>query len=382
MEGDNIISPSVHGNNYRLQLKPGHLFCCSETGIKFQVKYPFTIEYNLEYGSDYIKQIKDNGYELVGPLFNITVDPGVVTSVHLPHYLYLEGLGKDKSTIKYAHFKDGKVHFKTPASIESSYIVLENPSFSRVGALIRSTSFWTQKKKSIPISAKVLIYFCIMCPHNDDIKEYRTHLYLVPSKRADLTKLDEMKEKNGFKMIDKPPSANLIAGDTYYVTAEPNTNIIPTFLQFEMNNKIQDMPYSEINVKGNATSISLKLTKKGEHEKEEKDFLWTGELTRADLEHQSAMVKPVLEAEHFVMKNRTDLIERIDPIEPVMDYLLAKKNLTAEQYDNVCSKAAPHEKMRQLYSYVRSWGEKEKDVFQEALKKNHSKIIRDLENKS
>ncbi|XP_073491216.1 NACHT, LRR and PYD domains-containing protein 1b allele 4-like [Aquarana catesbeiana] len=92
-EEDNAISPSIHGI-YRRKLEPGQLFCCSETGIKFQVKSPVTIEYELEYGKNYMKQIKDSGYELVGPLFNITVKPGVVSSVHLPHYFYLEEQGK------------------------------------------------------------------------------------------------------------------------------------------------------------------------------------------------------------------------------------------------------------------------------------------------
>lgn len=98
----------------------------------------------------------------------------------------LTGLGKDKSSIKYGHFKDENLHFKTPTSINSSYIVLENPTFSCAGAMIRSTSFWPLKKRSIQISGKVLLYFRIMSPHKEDCKEYRTHLYLVPRKKPEL----------------------------------------------------------------------------------------------------------------------------------------------------------------------------------------------------
>lgn len=378
-EEGNIISPSVRGKTYSLELKPGHLFCCSKTGIKFQVKSQVTIEYELEYGKDYIKQIKDSGYELVGPLFNITVEPDVVSTVHLPHYLYLEGLGRDKSSIKYGHFKDEKVHFKTPTRINSSYIVLENPTFSRAGAMIRSTSFLTLRKRSIQIEAKVVLYFRIMSPHNEEIKEYRTHLYLVPCKNPDLQKLDDLKEKHGFIKIDKPASTILIAGETYKVNAEgPNPSVIPESLKFKQNNPIKDLPFAEINVGGSATSISLKLATA-------EKSVWTGALTRADLEDLSVMVKPIKQTdesgEHFVMKYRAELIQRIISIKPVIDDLCKEKILAHEDYDTVCSAPTPQDKMRTIYDYVSRLGEKEKDFFYEVLKKHNPGVIKDLEAK-
>ncbi|XP_073491929.1 caspase recruitment domain-containing protein 8-like [Aquarana catesbeiana] len=234
-----------------------------------------------------MKQIKDSGYELVGFLFNITVEPSVVSSVHLPHYLHLEGLGKDKSSIKYGHFKDGKLHFKSPTSINSSYIVLDNPTFSRAGAMFRLTSFWTQRKKSISISGMVLLYFCVVSPHLEKVKEYRTHLYLVPCKKADLKELDKRKTKNGFQMIDKPPGAKLIAGKTYTVThtvthEKTDDKVKPLFLEFEIKEEIQNLNFLEINVKGNAKSIFLLAAAE-----DQDTTVWSGELTE-DLEHQSA----------------------------------------------------------------------------------------------
>ncbi|XP_073485493.1 NACHT, LRR and PYD domains-containing protein 12-like isoform X2 [Aquarana catesbeiana] len=88
---DNLVTPTLDGRTYRLELKPNDLFYCSETGIMFKVKSEVTIKYELELESDDLDKIQKKGYDVVGPMFNITVEPGVVSEVHLPHSLCLRG---------------------------------------------------------------------------------------------------------------------------------------------------------------------------------------------------------------------------------------------------------------------------------------------------
>ncbi|CAN2390187.1 LRR and PYD domains-containing protein 1-like, partial [Pristimantis euphronides] len=154
-------------------------FHCKETGIKFVVESKTTIEYSLEYESDYVTWVQDNGYELLGPIFNVQVRSGQVSAVHLPHYVQLEGI-KDKSMIKIGHFKDKKVTLKIPTKIEPNYVLLKDPSFSCIAVVgEHSTSIW-RKKKPTPFHGKVRLYFRVLCAEMEEM-EYRIHLYLLPA---------------------------------------------------------------------------------------------------------------------------------------------------------------------------------------------------------
>ncbi|XP_063791290.1 apoptosis-associated speck-like protein containing a CARD [Pseudophryne corroboree] len=83
--------------------------------------------------------------------------------------------------------------------------------------------------------------------------------------------------------------------------------------------------------------------------------------------------------EHFVIEHRGALISRMSLVSPLLDTLLQRKLLTDEQYDAVLSKPTNQDKMRELYNHARSWGDTDKDIFYEALKKHNAPLIRDLE---
>ncbi|XP_075034993.1 apoptosis-associated speck-like protein containing a CARD [Mixophyes fleayi] len=103
---------------------------------------------------------------------------------------------------------------------------------------------------------------------------------------------------------------------------------------------------------------------------------------RADLGNVNSPPEPVPTREHFVIEHREDLISRMSLVSPILDDLLGKNLLTDEQYDIVRSKPTSQEKMRELYSYVRSWGDKDKDKLYEALEKHNSPLIQDLKKKN
>ncbi|XP_068103267.1 apoptosis-associated speck-like protein containing a CARD [Hyperolius riggenbachi] len=82
---------------------------------------------------------------------------------------------------------------------------------------------------------------------------------------------------------------------------------------------------------------------------------------------------------HFVDLKRESLIQRMSLVDPVLDALLQESLLMQEQYDIVRSQPTTQEKMRQLYSYVRGWGTRDKDRFLNILQEHNGPLIRDLQ---
>ncbi|CAJ0922049.1 unnamed protein product [Ranitomeya imitator] len=87
----------------------------------------------------------------------------------------------------------------------------------------------------------------------------------------------------------------------------------------------------------------------------------------------------ITDKEHFVDRHRVALIGRVVLVDPILDDLRQWRLLTGEHYDTVRSKTTSQEKMRELYRYVDSWGNKDKDCFLQSLNKNNPPLVRDLE---
>lgn len=79
--------------------------------------------------------------------------------------------------------------------------------------------------------------------------------------------------------------------------------------------------------------------------------------------------------EHFVDKHRQALIEAIALVEPILEELLSMDLLTYEQYETVCSKPTSQEQMRELYRYIRMWGNGDKEKIYQILRKHNRPVI-------
>ncbi|CAI9534115.1 unnamed protein product [Staurois parvus] len=84
---------------------------------------------------------------------------------------------------------------------------------------------------------------------------------------------------------------------------------------------------------------------------------------------------------HFVAKHREALISRMYIVEGVLDGLLEENLLNHEQYDRVRCQRTSQEKMRELYSYMRGWGDNHKDRLYNCLLKNNKPLIEDLKDR-
>ena len=78
----------------------------------------------------------------------------------------------DTSWFHVVHFQDYGVVLEVPARVEQCYTVLENPTFSPVGVLLKSM---LAVRNFIPISSVTLIYYYL------NLKDVTLHLYLIPN---------------------------------------------------------------------------------------------------------------------------------------------------------------------------------------------------------
>ena len=81
----------------------------------------------------------------------------------------------DISWFHVAHFQEHGVVLEVPARVEQCYTVLENPSFSPIGVLLRIMS---AVRHPIPINSVTLIYYHI------NVEVVTLHLYLIPNAGA------------------------------------------------------------------------------------------------------------------------------------------------------------------------------------------------------
>ncbi|KAM4706503.1 NACHT, LRR and PYD domains-containing protein 1-like [Discoglossus pictus] len=263
------VDPVIAGNTYRIELKSGGLFCCSETGIRFQVTSPVTIEYELDPLHHHMSQIHKHKYEIVGPSFNIKTrgGPGVVSAVYLPHYVCLKGGDVDMSRFKVGHFKNDNMILQTPTRIEPYYVMLENPEFSSLvvlyGLLPRAIA------KCIPTHGVLLIYYkdCCECT--------RIHLYLTPH---DISIKKAVDENETFHWVHTPSQTQTVYHKSKYtVKGPPNARIISETLMFGYYPATQLYPFSEI-VFERESDIDLSVVAVDENIK-----VWERKLTKEDI---------------------------------------------------------------------------------------------------
>ncbi|XP_035889102.1 NACHT, LRR and PYD domains-containing protein 1-like [Phyllostomus discolor] len=115
--------------------------------------------------------VPQHSWMVAGPLLDIKAEPGAVAAVYLPHFVDLQGKNMDMSWFQVAHMKQEGIVLEKPARVEPHYAVLENPSFSPIGVLLRII----HAVLPIPITSNVLLY------HHLRHEEVTFHLYLIPN---------------------------------------------------------------------------------------------------------------------------------------------------------------------------------------------------------
>uniref|UniRef100_A0A8C4W6T4 FIIND domain-containing protein n=1 Tax=Gopherus evgoodei TaxID=1825980 RepID=A0A8C4W6T4_9SAUR len=141
-------------------------FCCPETELEFEVRAPVTIQYGYGSWRQHLTESQAEQWMVAGPLFDIRAEQKeAVAAVHLPHFLYA-----DNSRMQIAHFIDEEMTLENPTWVRSFHAVLENPSFSLIGA------FW----RRVNSDQQTQLHSIVLLYQAQRRVNLTLHLYLIP----------------------------------------------------------------------------------------------------------------------------------------------------------------------------------------------------------
>ncbi|XP_075847935.1 NACHT, LRR and PYD domains-containing protein 1a-like isoform X2 [Microtus pennsylvanicus] len=341
-------------NLYRVQFPVAGYYHCANIGLHFVVTRETTIEIGFCAWSQHLdKTPLQDSHMVAGPLFDIKAQRGAVAAVYLPHFVDLQEGQVDTSWFHVAHFQEHGMVLEVPAKVEQGYTVLENPSFSPIGVLLR---IMPPVRHFIRITSVTLIYYYL------NLQDVTLHLYLIPNDWTIQKAIDEQEMRFQFVRIHKPPPVDsLYIGSRYIVSASKNLEIIPKELELCYRSPRESQLFSEIYVGHMDSVIKLKITDKK-----------NGNLKWEALLNPDAPALP-----HFVDQHREQLVARVTSVDPLLDKLHGLV-LSEEEYGAVRAEATTQDKMRKLFSLSRSWNRASKDQVYQALKETHPHLIMDL----
>uniref|UniRef100_I3MJM1 NLR family pyrin domain containing 1 n=1 Tax=Ictidomys tridecemlineatus TaxID=43179 RepID=I3MJM1_ICTTR len=355
---------------YRVHFPMAGSYCWSNTGLTFVVRRAVTIEIEFCAWDQFLgNTIPPQSWMVAGPLFDIKAEQGAVAAVYLPHFVALQEGPVDISLFHVAHFKEEGMLLEKPSRVEPHYAVLEDPSFSPMGILLRMIP---TALCFIPITSTTLLYHQL---HPKEITSF--HLYLIPSDCSIQKAIDDEEKKFQFVRIHKPPPVTpLYLGSRYTVSASRKLEIIPKELELCYRSPREPQLFSEFYIGHLGSGIRLQIkNKKGG------TVVWKAQLKPGDLRPAATPIPPVtkdaLGSLHFVDRHREQLVARVTSVDPVLDKLHGQV-LSEEQYEKVRAETTKPGQMRKLFSFSRSWDWACKDQLYRALKEIHPHLIVEL----
>nr|AGH68337.1 NLR family, pyrin domain containing 1a [Mus musculus] len=356
-------------NLYRVQLPMAGSYHCPSTGLHFVVTRAVTIEIEFCAWSQYLNKTPlQQSHMVVGPLFDIKAEQGAVTAVYLPHFVALQEGIVDSSLFHVAHFQEHGMVLETPARVEQHYAVLENPSFSPMGILLRMIP---AVGHFIPITSTTLIYYHLY------LEDVTFHLYLVPSDCSIRKAIDDEEMKFQFVRINKPPPVDaLYLGSRYIVSSSKLVEIIPKELELCYRSPGESQLFSEIDIGHMDSEIKLQIKDKRHMNLKWEALLKPGDL-RPALPKIATAPKDAPSLLHFMDQHREQLVARVTSVDPLLDKLHGLV-LSEDSYEVVRSETTNQDKMRKLFSLSRSWSWDCKDQFYQALKETHPHLVMDI----
>uniref|UniRef100_A0A2K6MNP7 NLR family pyrin domain containing 1 n=1 Tax=Rhinopithecus bieti TaxID=61621 RepID=A0A2K6MNP7_RHIBE len=242
---------------YRVHFPVAGSYRWPNTGLCFVVREAVTTEIEFCVWDQFLGEINpQHSWMVAGPLLDIKAEPGAVEAVHLPHFVALQGGHVDTSLFQVAHFKEEGMLLEKPARAELHHIVLENPSFSPLGVLLKVIH---STLRFFPVNSLVLLY------HRLHPEEVTFHLYLIPSDCSIRKAIDDEETKFQFVRIHKPPPLTpLYMGCRYTVSGSGSgmLEILPKELELCYRSPGEAQLFSEFYVGHLGSGIRLQMKDK------------------------------------------------------------------------------------------------------------------------
>uniref|UniRef100_A0A8C7EQA8 Caspase recruitment domain-containing protein 8 n=1 Tax=Neovison vison TaxID=452646 RepID=A0A8C7EQA8_NEOVI len=292
---------------------------------------------------------------VAGPLFDISVEPeGVIAEIHLPHIISLPANEVDMSWFHVAHFKDEGMVLEPPARVESFYAVLENPSFSLMGILLRLAS---GARVSVPITSTALLYYHFYP------KDTKFHLYLIPSDSLLTKAIDEEETKfHGVRLQTSPPMEPLNFGSRYIVSGSAHLEIMPEELKLSYRSPGEIQVFSKVFAGKMEEPIILEVT-----DKRHKTLVWRTLVKPVELQFCAASPPSPFSAEAFMKENHRHLQARLGDLSGVLDDLQDSEVFTEEEKELVQQLPTRQRKNETLLRMVEKKGPQALEIFFRSL---------------
>eukprot|EP00063_Salmo_salar_P037125 XP_014011960.1 PREDICTED: uncharacterized protein LOC106577981 [Salmo salar] len=204
--------------------------------------------------------------------------------------------------------------------------------------------------------------------------EGRYVVVVIPELLTEGTSFPAMKKKeqsHGYRSIRKPqPVKSLRMKDWFSLTtSSPSAEVKPPNMKLRYDNT--KLNFFEVFIKDADVDFSMKLISDVEGK-----IVWVHTIRKAEYRDERTQNS---QSKHFVDLHRTDLIQRVSQVDPILDRLLKSGVITANGYSEMRSERTKQKKMRELFDWpLTGCGPKGKDIFLEILKEQEPFLIREL----
>ncbi|XP_045296693.1 caspase recruitment domain-containing protein 8 isoform X6 [Leopardus geoffroyi] len=359
-------------NRYSVHFPVAGFYLWPATGLGFLVTAAVTVTITFDsWGRHLDLELQHHEKWMVaGPLFDISVEPeGVITEIHLPHVISLPANEVDISWFQVAHFKDEGMVLEPPARVEPFYAILENPSFSLMGILLRLARGTCL---SVPITSTALIYYHF---HPEDVK---FHLYLIPSDSLLTKAIDEEEAKfQGVRLQTSPPVDPLNFGSRYIVSCSPSLEIIPKELKLSYRNPGEIQIFSKVYAGRMKEPIMLEIT-----EKRHKTLIWCTLVKPEELQFGATSAPPPLPVVAFMKEHRRHLQARMGNLNGVLDDLQDCGVFTEEEKEMVQQMPTQQRRNETLLRMVENKGHQAQKVLLKSISRRDPYLMSYLNQQS
>ncbi|XP_074898056.1 caspase recruitment domain-containing protein 8-like isoform X3 [Buteo buteo] len=412
---------------YRAHLPGAGIFQCSITGLSFEVKSAVTITYRYATWTRHLSKADQETWSPAGPLFHIEVQPGVVLSVHLPHFICLSALGEllqpepfpqrvvpqgpafprsdrhlwghasgaawtfpwsrkhlwghqtapmqfrawasedvNTSLFCIAHFKSGTMILERLSGLMCFSAALENPSFSLLGVLWRR---FRSTLNSFPMHSSVLIFQQLSAANTT------LHLYLIPDDKSVKQAIEKQEMNWNSKLIPKPsPFSPLFFGCIYQVTSTNSVVITPEArLPFCYKSPKEEQLFVEIYIRKMAEEITFSMI-----DTRDDSVVWRASLRSGDI-NLPACVSKTLSGTAFLKKHKTKLCVRMRQLPSILLHLRDANVINSDEEEEVQSQVTSQRRNKVLLELVEKKGLEAQGQLYQILQMKDPYLVADLD---
>ncbi|KAM9625450.1 caspase recruitment domain-containing protein 8-like isoform 1-T1 [Morphnus guianensis] len=420
---------------YRAHLPGAGIFQCSITGLSFEVKSAVTITYRYATWTRHLSEADQETWSPAGPLFHIEVQPGVVQSVRLPHFICLTVLHE---LLQRGPFPQGAVlqgpaapvptfqcsdshvwghppglawafpwsrsylyrHQTAPARVppwaaehvntglfsiahfKSGTMILERPTrLIAFSAVLENPSFsllgvlWRRLRStlnSFPMHSSVLIFQQLSAANTT------LHLYLIPDDKSVKQAVEKQEMNWNSKFIPKPsPFSPLFFGCIYQVTSTNAVVIMPeACLPFCYKSPREEQLFVEIYIRKMAEEIRFSMI-----DTRNDTVVWRASLRSGDINFP-ACVSKTLSGAAFLKKHKTKLCVRMRQLPSILLHLRDANVINSDEEEEVQSQVTSQRRNKVLLELAEKKGLEAQEQLYKILKMKDPYLIADLDKSS